>query len=621
MRFSFFAEQQWPPPPASSRVLIGAAAVIAVIIFCIDALTTLDIAISVLYVIVISLVALTGNRLLTLYAGLLCIVLTIVGYVVPHSAFYDPEATARSIVGLTAIGTSLFLSLQGLSGTEMLIEKMRLLELSHDAIIVHGLDGRISSWNRGAQALYGISESDAKGKSMHALLTTTGTTRLDTLHMALLETGQWEGQLIQYRADGRRVIVTSRCVLFRDGYGRPLSIIATNNDITARVDAEQRLARSEAFHAEAQYLSHTGSVAIQFPYRKIACSVEASRILGAPDRDVLTMEMLYSVIHPADRRRLISDYLALHEGASMVDTECRLCMADGTEKHIRIVAHRLTGNPDSLLDTGDDRVGAYVSEYVGALMDVTESRRTQEALHRSLQDLNHVARLSTLGELAASIAHEVSQPIAAVVTHGDAALRWLRRATPDHAETGQAIENMIRDAKRASDVVQRVRAMAQKRDRDVQTLDMNALIRESLALLQQDVNAQAVRLSVDLLGDLPPVVADRIHIQQVVVNLLLNAIQALKGVAPHGRYLRVTTRTDAARRVVISIDDRGSGLTAESANHLFTPFFSTKSDGLGIGLVIARSIIESYGGDIGITAREGGGASAVFSLPSHDARH
>lgn len=600
--------------------LIAAAVALATVIFIIDALTTLDIAIAVLYVIVILLIALTGHRRLTLWTGWACIGLTIVGYILPHSAFYDAEATARSIVGLLAIVTTLFLSMRNLSHTAMVVEKVQLLELSHDAIIVHDLDGKIFSWNRGAQRLYGLAEAETLGKSVHALLATIFPVPLDTIHWQLSHASYWEGQLVQRRADGRTVTVESRWSLWRDADGKPVGILATSNDISERIRAKAALARSEAFLAEAQYLSQTGSLAIRFPLQHAWCSTETRRILGFAEEEAVTLHALSSLIDRRDARKMIALYSDMRAGVARVDAECRIRIASGEAKHVRFVAHRIdhtatNARKTAVKSTIPSIEQARSFEYVAALMDVTDTRHTQEALSKSMQDLAHAARLSTLGELAASIAHEVSQPIAAVATNGQAALRWLNRPQPVFAEAQQAIANMIRDAQRASDVVGRVRALAQKRSGQRHTLDVNDILTESLELVRHDLQHQHVRLTLDLSTTLPPVIADRVQIQQVMMNLLMNALQALADVAPSARRLHVVSRIDDACNVWIVVEDHGIGLSPDSANQLFSPFFTTKADGMGMGLAIARSIIEAHGGAIQVRAKVPGTAAA-FWIPS-----
>ncbi len=627
-------KRSWPASPPAPW-LIAAAITLALFIFVIDALTTLDIAIAVLYVIVILLIALTGYRRLTWWAGNTCIVLTVIGYILPHSAFYDPEATARSIVGLLAIVTTLFLSMRSLAHTAMVVEKVQLLELSHDAIIVHDLDGKIFSWNLGAQRLYGLAEADTVGKSVHTLLNTAFPTPLDTIHWQLSRDSYWEGQLVQCRPDGRTVTVESRWSLWRDASGKPIGILATSNDISERVHAKAALARSEAFLAEAQYLSHTGSLAISFPLQSAWCSTEARRILGFPGEGPVSIRALSSLIERHDLHRMIAVYAAMRGGTERVDAECRIRIASGDEKHVRFVAHRVDGAHTGssarrrfTLPPSQDRaaVGPNRSfEYVAALMDVTDARRTQEALSQSMQDLAHAARLSTLGELAASIAHEVSQPIAAVATNGQAALRWLDRPQPVYMEAQQAIANMIRDAQRAGDVVRRVRALAQKRAGQRQLIDVNDIVIESLELVERDLQRHQIRLTRDLARELPRVFVDRVQIQQVVMNLLMNALQALANVAAAARRLHVSSRVDDAGHVGIWVEDHGSGLSADSAKRIFSPFFSTKSDGMGMGLVISRSIIDAHGGAIQLrTGNASGevattgttGTTASFWLPS-----
>jgi PAS domain S-box-containing protein len=593
--------------------LIGVAGLLASLIFVIDALTPLDIAIAVLYVVVILLIALTGNRRLTILAGVICVLLTVTGYLLPHSALYNAQATARSMIGLLAIVTTLFLSLRNLSNTAIVLEKAKLLELSHDAMIMHDLDGRITAWNRGAERLYGVTEKGAMGASIHSLLATRFPEPLESIRNTVLEGGHWEGQLVQRCADQHWVSVESRWSLWRDQRGRPAAILMTSNNVTERIQAEADLARSETFLAEAQLLSRTGSIAIRLAAREVWCSAEARRILNVTGNEPVTLAGIVALIHPDDARRLAPAYLGIRKRADVVDAECRLRLRDGQEKFVRFVAHR---QPiDGLSMQHGSGTSTTDVEYVGALMDVTEARLTQQALHQSMRDLAHVARLSTLGELAASIAHEVKQPIAAVITSGSAALRWLKRPVPEFGEANLAIENMIRDAQRASEVVSRVRALAQKRDVHRQAVDINTIVSESAELIGRELETSGVRLSLDLSGQLPFVTIDRVQIQQVVMNLLMNGVQSMERVEYHLKRLVVSSALNEKGHVCIEVLDRGVGIDRDVQTQIFSPFFTTKSDGMGMGLVIARSIIESHGGEIRIESREDGGTSAWFTLP------
>jgi len=258
------------------------------------------------------------------------------------------------------------------------------------------------------------------------------------------------------------------------------------------------------------------------------------------------------------------------------------------------------GRPVAVLDTNTD---------------VTEHTRVQEALHKSQSALAHAARVATLGELSASIAHEVNQPLAAIVTNGEAAVRWLAREEPDLQEAHDALGRVIQDGRRASEVIRRIRALSRKSEQKKTPLDLNVTLAESLALLRREIAGRGISLQLDLTERLDPVEADRIQLQQVLVNLLMNAVQAMDGTAQGQRRLTVRSFMDEDRNVRVQVQDAGAGFDDDTAKNLFNAFFTTKDSGMGMGLSICRSILEAHGGRIWATRNDGPGATFHISLP------
>ncbi len=249
--------------------------------------------------------------------------------------------------------------------------------------------------------------------------------------------------------------------------------------------------------------------------------------------------------------------------------------------------------------------------------DITERRGVEDRLSRASSELAHVSRIATLGELTASIAHEVNQPLAAIVANGEAGLRWLKRDVPDLVEVRNSVERMIRNGQRASEVVKRLRALARKSDPVHTAIAMADVVNEAALLIGRELLVHRVTLSVNASAALPQVRADRVQLQQVVINLLMNGIQAMDGVTERARALSIETAS-SADGVVVTVSDNGPGIAAENLVRLFDAFFSTKSDGMGMGLSICRSIVEAHGGRIWATNREGTGASFHFSLPAFE---
>lgn len=238
----------------------------------------------------------------------------------------------------------------------------------------------------------------------------------------------------------------------------------------------------------------------------------------------------------------------------------------------------------------------------------------QEALARSTAELAHVTRITTLGELAASVAHEVTQPIAAIVTCGGAALRWLNRPTPEIDEAAQSVAQMIRDAKRADEVIQRIRSMAKKRDRLPVAVDLNGIVGESIELMRLELERHRVELTVDLAVPPPTACCDRVQLQQVLINLIMNSVQAMADVSGP-RKLRIATRRFDDAHAQVIVQDSGTGISEENSGCLFNTFFTTKAEGMGMGLSICRSIVEAHGGRIWAESPAAGGAVLQFILP------
>ncbi|WP_120291498.1 sensor histidine kinase [Paraburkholderia sp. BL23I1N1] len=243
----------------------------------------------------------------------------------------------------------------------------------------------------------------------------------------------------------------------------------------------------------------------------------------------------------------------------------------------------------------------------------------QDALARSTAELAHATRITLLGELAASVAHEVTQPIAAIVTCGGAALRWLNRPAPEIDEAAQSVTQMIRDAKRADEVIQRIRSMAKKRDSLPVAVELNAIVGESIELVRFELERHRIELNIDLAMPPPTACCDRVQLQQVLINLIMNSIQAMADVTGP-RKLRIATRPFEGAHVQVIVQDSGTGISEENGGRLFNTFFTTKAEGMGMGLSICRSIVEAHGGRIWAESPAAGGAVLQFILPVGEGR-
>ena len=282
-------------------------------------------------------------------------------------------------------------------------------------------------------------------------------------------------------------------------------------------------------------------------------------------------------------------------------------MPDGSRKLLRIRAQRVC------YESGEE-------ELVGAVMDVTEARQQQEALAEAQAQLAHANRVATLGALAASIAHEVNQPLAAIVANGDANLHWLDRPAPDMAAVREGLEQMIADAERASNVVNRVRALARNKQPERIPLDLNAVVSDVVKLIGREIASHQVSLRLALAENLPAVLGDRVELQQLIINLAINGIQAMAAVADRPRRLSIRSQRDESDNALLAIEDSGNGIDPANANRLFDAFYTTKDGGMGLGLSICRAIVEAHGGRISARNGPAGGAVFSFTLPSASRR-
>jgi C4-dicarboxylate-specific signal transduction histidine kinase len=375
--------------------------------------------------------------------------------------------------------------------------------------------------------------------------------------------------------------------------------------VNKALEAENvRRRRVEAYLDEAQGLSRTGSFSWKVSTGNVFWSKEGYRMLGLDQTAKPSIDLLLQRVHQDDQRIAQHEIDRARQGEQDYDYELRWLMPNGPTKHLRVRAHRVR------FDSGED-------EIVGALIDVSEAREAQESLHAAQTALAHAARVATLGEMSASIAHEVNQPLAGIVTNGEAGLRWLDREEPELGEVRSAMERMIRDGKRASQVVERLRALARKAPAQTTLLDLNEVITESVALVQREIQSHRVALQLDLARDLLPVRAGRVELQQVVINLMMNGMQAMEPVTDRPRRLVVRSFAQA-EEVLVSVRDSGIGVDPENMSRLFNAFFTTRASGMGMGLSIGRSIIESYGGRIWASSNDSVGTTFQFALPARE---
>jgi PAS domain S-box-containing protein len=368
---------------------------------------------------------------------------------------------------------------------------------------------------------------------------------------------------------------------------------------------EEKLQRSEAYLAEAQRLTHTGSWAWRVAGREaLHLSEEWYRIYGFdPENGPPAFEQLVQRTHPEDRAKWQGALDRAIAEKSDYEAEFRILLPDGSAKHIHTVGHPV------LNASGD------LAQFVGSSTDITQRKLAEEALRQAQVDLAHVSRVTTMGELTASLAHEVNQPIAAAVTDANTCLRWLTRDQPDLEEAREAASRMAKDATRAADIISRIRLLFKKVSPQRELVDVNEVVREMIVLLRSEATRYSISIRTQLALDLPQVMGDRVQLQQVLMNLLLNSIDAMKDVDTT-RELIINSQPAKNGQVMVSVSDTGVGLPPHQAEQIFNAFFTTKPNGTGMGLRISRSIIESHGGRLWAANNSPRGASFCFTLPT-----
>jgi NO-binding membrane sensor protein with MHYT domain/signal transduction histidine kinase len=365
---------------------------------------------------------------------------------------------------------------------------------------------------------------------------------------------------------------------------------------------EQKLHQSEAYLSEAQRLSHTGSFGWRVSTGEILWSEETFRIFQYDRTTKPTVELILQRTHPEDAA-LVKQTIerALQDGKDF-DYEYRLVMPDGSIKYVHVVAHALSDESGSI-------------DFVGAVMDVTERKRAEEALHQAQADLAHVNRVTTMGELTASLAHEINQPIAAAVTNANSCLRWLTRDQPDLEEARAAAMRIVKDGTRAGEITSRIRLLFKKGTPERELVDVNGVIREMMVLLRGEAMRYNISFRTELAEDLPQFMGDRVQLQQVIMNLIINSIDAMKDVDGR-REVDIESQRAENEHILVSVSDTGVGLPPRQADQIFNAFFTTKPQGTGMGLSISRTIVESHGGRLWAADNSPRGASFRLSLPT-----
>jgi PAS domain S-box-containing protein len=489
-------------------------------------------------------------------------------------------------------------------------QQARLLDQTHDTIFVRDMNDVITYWNRAAEEQYGWRSDQAIGNVTHHLLQTRFPEPLAAINRQLLLTDRWEGELVHTGRGGSRLVVASRWSLQRDKEGAAAAILETNNDITERKRAEQ--AREETARRSEREL------------REVIEAIPAIAFTTGPDGSNVWINKRWveysglsveetsasgweSAVHPDDLDEHATKWRQSLASGQPFENEARHRSAKGEYRWFLVRAVPLRDDQGKPL------------KWYGTLTDIEDRKRVEEErerLHQLETNLAHLNRISTLGELAASLSHELKQPIAAAVMNGQACARWLRRDPPDLTEARDAVSALIGDVKRAADIIDRVRSLYRGDTPVRELVNLNEMIREMGVLLSETANRNSVAVRMELDRALPTIAADRVQLQQVLMNLMLNGIEAMKD---NGGELTVASETTADGQLLISVSDSGIGLPINDSERVFEAFFTTKAQGSGMGLAISQRIIEAHGGRLWASPNTGRGATFQFRLPKDEA--
>jgi signal transduction histidine kinase len=527
--------------------------------------------------------------------------------VAPYANGNEGVGAVLTFTNVTAFRASMDQAIYERESTKVILNAVA------DPLVVLSADQRIQSGNRAFYTMFGVSRDGTQGAPFRQIAG-GAFDRID-LHVQLADMLVGTQGFRPVEVDdvatsrGPRTLVLDAHPLSFPGLAEH-RVLVTLQDITVRKQAEaakdqrseEELRRSEAFLAEGQRLSLTGSFSWKVATDEITWSAELYRIFELEDGLPVSLDLIRSRVHPDDLSMIEKLQQIGPDGPDDVEWQYRLLMPDQSIKHLHAVGHAIRNQGGRL-------------EWISAVQDVTARRLSEEALAKARSELARVARATSLGMLAASIAHEVNQPLAGIITNAGTCLRMLDAEPPNVAGARETVRRTIRDGNRAADVITRVRALFSRDEFALESVDLNEVTREIIALSLSDLQRNQVVVATDLADELPPIAADRIQIQQVILNLLRNASDAMADVHGRSRQLVVRTQRDNADHVCLSVRDVGVGVEPESMNKLLDAFYTTKPDGMGIGLSVSSSIIDRHGGRLWATPNEGPGATFSFSIP------
>jgi PAS domain S-box-containing protein len=501
---------------------------------------------------------------------------------------------------------------------------------STEAVRISDHDDRIAEQNAAHSEMFGLTDEELKGQSSAMIFGEEQSARVRAIQD---ENDQFNGELVTTTHGHPRLIDVSVFAV-KDHDKKTVCYVALSRDVTEKRKAENalkdshaaleslvaqrtaalqqafdkskraedELRRSEAFLAEGQNLGRVGNFSWLVETNEIRWSEQLYRTFEFEREVTVTLELIGSRVHPEDLPLMNDMIEKAQHAASDFEYAHRLLMPDGSIKHMHLIAH-----------ASRDREGRL--EYIGAVQDVTQRRLSEEALSKARSELARVTRITSLGVLTASIAHEVNQPLLGIITNASTCLRMLSADPPNVDGARETARRTIRDGNRVSDVISRLRMLYSEKNPQPKMMDLNEATREVMSLSLSDLQRNQVIVRHEFAENLHPITGDRVQLQQVIMNLLRNASEAMATVNDRARELLIRTEQDEDDCIRLSVKDAGVGFSPQTTDKLFDAFFTTKSHGMGIGLSISRSIIEAHHGRLWATANDGPGATFSFSIP------
>jgi PAS domain S-box-containing protein len=494
---------------------------------------------------------------------------------------------------------------------EQLEAEQELLDLAQKSARAMAFDWyvqqEVNIWSPEQEALYGLPPGSFDGtyQSWKKLIYAPDWSMVVDAITHAHATGNVSAEFRVIWPDGSLHWLSTNGRMFFDDAGEPLRMVGFTADVTRRKLVEEELRRSEAFLAQAQQLSRTGSFSWRVATDEITWSEELYRIYELERGTAITFDVIRTRVHPEDLTLYEKMVEQARNGADDFEWQYRLLMPDESIKHMHAVAKATRDSAGQL-------------EYIAAVRDVTARRLADEALDRARSELARVARVMSLGALTASIAHEVNQPLSGIITNASTCMRMLDSEPPNVDGARETTKRTIRDGRRAADVITRLRALFTHKETATEWVDLNEATEEVIALSRAELERNGVITRIDLVDELPKVMGDRVQLQQVILNLLRNGSDAMSNVDDRPREILFKTEIEEDNSVRLSVRDAGVGFEPQALDRLFQSFYTTKADGMGIGLSVSRSLIENHHGRLWATPNDGPGVTFSFSLPCVD---